>query len=173
MKKILIVAAFGLLTIASANAQLKGGSFGIGASFAGGNDAAQLMYAASNNLDFALLVGFMSHSVDNPDPTPDPDAVTSMSFGLGLRYFLHAGDVAPYLGAMVNYASPNEDDKTIGFSVVLGGQAWVVKNFGVFSHVGFGVDMRTVTTTVGTVSADTKHTTLGLFTAAVGACFYF
>ncbi|MBL0176868.1 MAG: hypothetical protein IPP94_16665 [Ignavibacteria bacterium] len=131
------------------------------------------MYAASNNLDFALLVGFMSHSVDNPDPTPDPDAVTSMSFGLGLRYFLHAGDVAPYLGAMVNYASPNEDDKTIGFSVVLGGQAWVVKNFGVFSHVGFGVDMRTVTTTVGTVSADTKHTTLGLFTAAVGACFYF
>jgi hypothetical protein len=173
MKKILIVAAFGLLSLASANAQLKGGSFGIGASFAGGNNAAQFMYAASNNLDFALLVGVTSTSVDMPDPMPDPDAVTALNFGLGLRYFLYPGDVAPYLGAMVNYSSPNEDDKTFGFSIVLGGQAWVVKNLGVFSHVGFGVDMRTVTTTTGTVSSDTKTTQLGLFTAAVGACFYF
>ena len=177
MKKILMIAAFGLLSIASANAQLKGGSFGIGASFSHASEAAQLMYAASSNLDFMLMLGYTSTSVDNPEPLQDPESVSAMTFGLGLRYFLRDGDVSPYLGALVTYSSPVKDDKIIGINAVFGGQAFVTKNVGIYSHIGLGIGMETETiTTTGTggpVSADKKTTVITLFTAAVGAAFYF
>ncbi|MDH7515175.1 MAG: hypothetical protein QHI48_04790 [Bacteroidota bacterium] len=170
MKKALfLVGAFIIAASLTANAQLPGGAFGLTASYAGEGTDVSLLYVLSPAMDLHFGLGFSSTSIDNPDPTPDPDATTTMSVHASLRYFLKHGDVAPYIGGALSYASPEKDHSAIGLQAVFGGQAMLLKNFGVYAHSGLGVSMSTVKITGG----DRKTTWLGLFTGAVGAAFYF
>lgn len=170
MKKFLVLTAvIGLCLASSSTAQLRSGAVGLGASFAGSSPMAHVEIAASNNLGIMLMLGYSSTSVDNPDPIADPDATSTLSLGALGRYFLRSGDVSPYIGVEVMYMTPDENDKTISFSLLFGAQAEITKNVGIFSHVGFGMDMNTKTVS----DKDFKTTTMGIGTAAVGAIFYF
>jgi len=173
MKRMFVIgAALMLFVAAQSSAQLPGGSFGISASYAGESSRASFLYAVTPQIDLHFGLGFSSTSVNNPDPMPDPDSQSAMSIHAGLRYFLRGGDVAPYLGGLVEYSSPEEDHTIIGIQGVFGAQAMVRKKLGLFAHVGIGFGSATTKYTVGSDSGDRTITTIGLFTAAVGAAFY-
>ena len=175
MKQSLVLAVV-FVCIASTGvfAQLDPGCFGIGAQFAGANSQAQFVYSATHNISLHLGVGYTSTSVDNPDPVPDPDAMSSISFGFGGKYYLADKDVDPYLGIAILYQKPHDDHTMMGFNFLFGAQTYLVKKLAIYSHVGIGYSMETVTTT-GTsgTKTDTKTNVLNLFTGAIGAYFYF
>lgn len=182
MKKLFLLASvITLVAVMPASAQLTSGDFGIAASFSQDYQLASILYSISPKLDIALGFGITSVSIDYPEPTPDPDSQTTMAIAAGLRYFLKEGDVSPYLGAMVSYMKPPDEENAtgktettnIGIQVVLGGQAWLTKKVAVFSHFGVSYDMQSQTyTPITGSSSDSGTNTLSLFTAAVGAAFY-
>lgn len=170
---ILLAAAVFVLSGSAAFAQLDPNCLGIGAEFSGRATMAKFVYTATTNISLQFGIGYTSTSQTiDPEPAVKPESESSLGFLIGGKYFLADKDVDPFIGLAFRYSKPHEHHTITGISLLVGGQASLVKKVSIFGQVGLDYDMDAVETTVGTQTTKTTTNTLGLFTGAVGAIFY-
>ena len=184
LKRFLIIAALFLATFAfAAQAQLKPGSFGIGANFGGSNPYAMVHYALSDNMELGAGLGLSSVSYDY-ESDDEPDSESTLHFVAIGKYFLDRGrDVSPYIGASLNYSSyPGEEREyyenysksSFGLGAFFGGEVFLAKQFAVYAQIGLGYSMYNVS--YETQSGDdhtNSRTTISLDGSSIGAVFFF
>lgn len=195
--KIIIAVIITLSLTLGANAQFGHGSWGLNAGIAlpagvtqsvavpGGSftnvsftptASANLIYLLSQSFALQFGVGFLSTSQTPPTGTA-PDALTTISFTAGGKYFLSKGDVMPYLAAGFSYTNlPKFTSGTteITSSLVMiygcfGGEGFLNANktVSVFIQMGLGYNMLSFSSLMN------GQNTLNFGGSAVGANVYF
>lgn len=178
--KVLSVAIFAatFLFAINANAQLPKGVFGLYSGLDNEGMHSGIMYTLTDNLEAGLGLQIMSESyTSDADGFEAPDAKTYLGFNVWGAYYLSKGDVNPFLELDVSYMGyPTEGEgdheKTsydLGVGLSFGAQAFIVKSFAIYGSVGLYYSMYRMTQ--NDVTGGTN--TFSLFTASLGASFYF
>ncbi len=167
----------------TAQAQLKPGSFGIGANFSSYSPYAMVHYALSDNMELGAGLGLSSVSYDYENEDSEPDSESTLHFVAIGKYFLDRGrDVSPYVGARIGYSSyPGEseyyeDYSRTNFSIgaLFGGQVFLAKQFAVYANIGLGYSMLSENyESQGGDDATNSKTTISLDGSSIGAVFFF
>jgi hypothetical protein len=180
-----VLVAIFVATTLSSNAQLPGGSFGVGAQFGGSNSMAVGHYALTDNMDIGVGLGYVSTSYDYDEPgVTEQDPESHFGFQGMFRYFLAKGkDVSPYVGGFISYSSHpghkssygEETKSDLGLGAIFGGQVFLAKNFAVYGHVALGWNQYTddFSGKEGVQDYTNTETTISLSGSGVGAVFYF
>ncbi|OGU13256.1 MAG: hypothetical protein A2X61_03700 [Ignavibacteria bacterium GWB2_35_12] len=138
--------------------------------------SANLVYLFSQSFALQFGVGYLSVG-QTPQSGPSPDAVTTLSFTAGGKYYLRHGDVMTYLGAgfsftnLPKFTSGNDEvtNSLIMIFACFGAEGFLnsSKTLSVFIQMGFGYNMLSYS------AAMSNQNTLNLGGSAVGANIYF